>query len=77
MPKTTRHASPSRAGSEPIVTHPHGATSGTPEPEAASEYEAFTVEELRNELRGRELATSGNKAELVERLEADDATTGD
>jgi hypothetical protein len=36
-------------------------------------YEAFTVEELREELRARDLHTSGNKDELITRLEEDDA----
>jgi hypothetical protein len=75
MAKTTRHGGASNA----LVTYPQSVVSGqdspVPEPEAAeSEYAEFTVEELRAELRGRELPTSGAKAELVARLEADDAT---
>lgn len=42
---------------------------------AGGGYEDRTVEELRDELRGRELPTSGTKAELVERLQDDDAAT--
>lgn len=34
--------------------------------------EALTVSQLRRELRGRDLPVSGNKQELVERLQADD-----
>jgi SAP domain len=36
-------------------------------------YEANTVEELKEELKSRGLHTSGNKDELITRLEADDA----
>jgi hypothetical protein len=39
-------------------------------------YEANTVEELREELRARDLHTSGNKDELIARLEEDDAAAG-
>jgi len=35
-------------------------------------YEDRTVEQLRDELRSRELQVSGSKAELVDRLAADD-----
>ena len=37
-------------------------------------YEAMTVEELKDELEERGLPKSGNKAELVARLEEDDAS---
>jgi hypothetical protein len=66
---------------EAIVTHPHGAVSGqdqppVPEPETASDgYDALTVEQLRAELKNRGLPTSGNKAELVERLLDDDTAS--
>jgi hypothetical protein len=38
-------------------------------------YQANTVEELRDELRSRDLPISGHKDELVARLEEDDAAT--
>lgn len=38
----------------------------------AAPYEQWTVEELREELRSRELAVSGSKPELVARLTASD-----
>jgi hypothetical protein len=41
--------------------------------EVEETYEAFTVEELREELKARDLHTSGNKDELIARLEEDDA----
>lgn len=40
-------------------------------------YEAMTVEQLQDELRNRELPVSGNKDELVGRLEADDEDSED
>lgn len=40
-------------------------------------YEEHTVEELREELRGRDLTVGGNKDELVSRLVADDKTRAD
>lgn len=42
-----------------------------------SDYEEMTNDELREELESRELKTSGNKDELIERLEADDAAVDD
>ena len=36
-------------------------------------YEDMTVEELRDTLRGRDLAVSGNKEELIARLTADNS----
>lgn len=36
------------------------------------DYDDMSVDELREELSGRDLAKSGNKAELIERLRADD-----
>ena len=43
---------------------------------ATGDYSDYTVEELREELRERDLSTTGNKAELIERLEYDDADDG-
>jgi SAP domain len=40
-----------------------------------SDYTGMTVEQLQDELRSRDLPTSGTKAELIARLEADDAET--
>lgn len=41
------------------------------------DYDELTVEELKDELANRELPVSGNKAELVERLEEDDGESGE
>lgn len=41
------------------------------------DYNAFTVEELRAELAGRDLPVSGNKPELVKRLADDDEARAD
>ena len=76
MAKVTKHGGATNA----LVTHPQSVASGQaapgPEPEAAPDddtvYDGLTVEELRAELRDRGLATSGNKAELVDRLLDDD-----
>jgi hypothetical protein len=40
---------------------------------AAEGYGSWTVDELKDELRSRDLAVSGSKPELVARLEDDDA----
>lgn len=64
---------------EDLITNPKAFESDdeTPEEESAAAvpvgYAALTVEQLQVELKGRELPVSGNKPELVERLEADDA----
>ncbi len=44
-----------------------------PEPEPELTYDSMTVNQLQDLLRERELTVSGVKAELVARLEADDA----
>jgi hypothetical protein len=88
MAKTTVHGGPSNAAGvgespapAPAATEPEteqtadGAPQPTAEAEAGTlveEYAASTVEELREVLRLRKLPTSGTKAELVARLEADD-----
>jgi hypothetical protein len=41
--------------------------------EEAEGYDAWSLDELKDELRERDLAVGGKKAELVARLEADDA----
>lgn len=57
------------------------AGAGTSQDEAAEPnediYEAETVVSLRELLKSRDLPTTGNKAELVERLHADDAAVDD
>ena len=42
------------------------------ETENTTDYESFTVAELKDELSARDLPTSGNKDELIKRLEDDD-----
>lgn len=47
------------------------------DPQAGSvvpEYDDFTTEELKDKLRERDLPVSGNKQELIERLQEDDAS---
>ena len=60
---------------EVTVFHPEAAaTDGNPFPEEeAPDYESMTVPELRELLAERGLTVSGVKAELITRLEADDA----
>ncbi len=60
---------------EVTVFHPEAAdTDGNPFPEEeAPDYESMTVPELRALLAERGLTVSGVKAELITRLEADDA----
>lgn len=41
--------------------------------EGGQDYEELTVEELRDILRDRDLTVSGTKAELIDRLNEDDA----
>ena len=66
---------------EVTVFHPEGAaTDGNPFPEdlvaeeETTDYNSMTVEELKTLCRERGLAVSGNKAELIARLEAHDDT---
>lgn len=62
--------------SEPSVNKDDAGDSS--EEESVEEgYESQTVEELKEECRSRDLPVSGTKAELVERLEADDADEGE
>jgi len=60
---------------EVTVFHPEAAaTDGNPFPEEeVPDYESMTVPELRELLAERGLTVSGVKAELITRLEADDA----
>lgn len=45
--------------------------------EVEEPYDKWTVEELREELKNRELSQDGNKKDLVARLEENDAATGE
>ena len=49
------------------------ALAGAPASQGAPDYEAMTVAQLQDELAARGLPTSGLKAELVQRLQDDDA----
>lgn len=55
-------------------TRADGSSAESDEGEEIS-YEDYTVAELKEELKERELSTEGNKAELVARLEEDDENT--
>jgi uncharacterized OB-fold protein len=87
MPKVTVHNGPSNESAEPgqpgyvapASTEDTNdatveATEDNGEESEVVDYNDFTVEELKAELKGRErdLALTGNKPELVARLEADD-----
>lgn len=64
------------AGTGPVVSSPvpdPSAAAPADEPAAEASYEANTVDELKAELTARSLPTTGNKADLIARLEADDA----
>jgi hypothetical protein len=75
------------ASSNPTVAKRHGLTHWDrdrgqwvrppePEPEAeveADDYDTLTAEQLRTELGHRDLATSGNKQAMIDRLREDDA----
>jgi hypothetical protein len=53
-----------------IMPHTRDDSGGGNEPEG---YEAWTKEDLQDELAKRDLPKTGNKPELIERLEQDDA----
>lgn len=83
MPKTRRHGGGTNARETGrVVTRPAGAPRAArraaaeeeqADGEAATIYGGWTVEQLRDELRERDLSPAGRKADLVERLLADDA----
>jgi len=52
----------------PEVT-PEGAQAGTQSAEAEEDIQYLTIDELKEELRARDLSTSGNKETLVNRLQ--------
>jgi uncharacterized protein YnzC (UPF0291/DUF896 family) len=60
-----------RLNEDAVDSNAEGGPAAEPEEEAA--YDEWTVEELKDALRSRDLPVSGNKAELVERLAEDDA----
>ncbi|HSE47499.1 MAG TPA: SAP domain-containing protein [Gemmatimonadales bacterium] len=53
-----------------IMPHTRDQGGSAPEPEG---YESWTKDELQAELEKRDLPKTGNKPELIERLEEDDA----
>ena len=62
---------PEGTGKAPETAEEATTTAG--EPIEPSQYGGFTVAELREELTMRDLTQSGNKADLISRLEEDDA----
>jgi hypothetical protein len=50
---------------------------GQPDAGTAGDYSDMTNDELRDALRDRDLPTSGNKDDLIARLQEDDADTGE
>lgn len=56
-----------------LAEHPDEWTDPDAEVEDDDSYASWTVPELKKELEARELDTDGKKAELVARLEANDA----
>jgi hypothetical protein len=88
MPKITRHGGPTIAGASVVAGgwSDEGDPDVWPEPEnadeeqaevpevpAALDYEAMTVEELKEQLAERGLPKSGKRDDLVQRLLDDDA----
>lgn len=65
----SQHEQSMAAGRAPYDVAAEQATQQTAS--QASAEDPRTVEDLREELRGRDLPTSGTKAELLERLQAD------
>lgn len=85
MPKITRHGGPSIAGEEPAAEESSEVVEPLPEPAgdaeqdsteraAAPDYEAWTVEQLKDQLDSRGLPKTGKKDDLVLRLLEDDDT---
>ena len=85
MPKITVHGGASNAAAEPEPETgeevPENASSPEPveesEAPSASDYEEWTVEELKEQLAVRSLPKSGKRDELVQRLRDDDAAAGE
>jgi hypothetical protein len=83
MAKTTKHGGASNKDVViSTVTHPKRIRDEEPETEEfqastkdneETDYNEWTATELRDELAGRQLATSGKKSDLIERLQASDA----
>jgi SAP domain len=74
MPKTTVHTGASDEHADGNVVEPTPAT-GAERADNRELYEAETVADLKAELDSRDLPTSGNKAELVDRLLEADTTS--
>ncbi len=77
MAKITKHGGPSDVTQDPPGDSPAPVV-GKSEPEVVEtpDYDAWTVEGLRDELGKRALPKTGNKAELVQRLQADNKRDG-
>ncbi|HEX6968896.1 MAG TPA: SAP domain-containing protein [Micromonosporaceae bacterium] len=87
MAKITKHGGASQVGVAAVVVAESEEPVVETEPEEVpadeevlaeppSVYETYLLADLRDECRERGLATSGNKAELVQRLIDDDAQAG-
>lgn len=74
MPKITRHGGPSIAGEEPAAEESSEVVEPLPEPasDVAPDYEAWTVEQLKEQLGERGLPKTGKRDDLVLRLLEDD-----